>query len=144
MDRDYEKHFIPLESDPTIFTHLIHALGAPQSLCFEEVFSLDEPDFLPHPAHALILVFPTDENYEYRKAEQYAVDQGCTEDDDNVIWYRQTIHNACGLYGVLHALSNGAARALLGKSHPPNRMLDISLTDSRSRIPSGKFPRDPV
>jgi ubiquitin carboxyl-terminal hydrolase L3 len=118
MDRHYAKTFIPLESDPDIFTRLIHALGAPPSLCFEEVFSLDEPDFLPHPAHALILVFPTAENQGYCSVKENAEAQACGENEENVVWFRQTIHNACGLYGVLHALSNGTARTLLSNSHP--------------------------
>lgn len=67
MEPCYRKHFVALESDPDIFTNLIHALGAPPSLVFEEIFSLDEPELLPHPAHALILVFPTGDDY---KAER--------------------------------------------------------------------------
>ena len=30
---------------------------------------------------------------------------------EEVIWFKQTIQNACGLYGLLHAVGNGAARA---------------------------------
>lgn len=28
----------------------------------------------------------------------------------NVVWYKQTINNACGLYAILHAVCNGDAR----------------------------------
>ncbi|KAL1739058.1 hypothetical protein HDZ31DRAFT_50003, partial [Schizophyllum fasciatum] len=36
-----------------------------------------------------------------------------TGEEDDLIWYRQTIHNACGTYAILHAVSNGAARSLV-------------------------------
>jgi hypothetical protein len=31
-----------------------------------------------------------------------------------VIWYKQTIRNACGLIGILHAVSNGTSRGFIG------------------------------
>ncbi|KAG8995585.1 ubiquitinyl hydrolase 1 [Tulasnella sp. JGI-2019a] len=108
----YRKHFIPLESNPVVFTKLIHRLGVPPSLAFTDVYSLDDPDLLAmilRPTSALILVFPTSLQYEQNKAademkrENYA-GQGAEED---VIWFKQTINNACGLYGVLHCVSNG-------------------------------------
>lgn len=71
----YRKHFIPLESNPVVFTELIHRLGIPRSLEFQDVLSLDDPDllgFLPRPAYALILVFPTTEAYETRIKEKIA------------------------------------------------------------------------
>ena len=34
------------------------------------------------------------------------------------MWFKQTINNACGLYGVLHAVSNGDARAAISESFP--------------------------
>ncbi|KAI9712571.1 MAG: hypothetical protein M1828_001672 [Chrysothrix sp. TS-e1954] len=38
----YEKPFIPLESDPDVFTGLIHDLGASKSMRFVDVWSVDE------------------------------------------------------------------------------------------------------
>ncbi len=34
---------------------------------------------------------------------------------EGIAWYKQTIHNACGFYAILHALSNGVARDMIGK-----------------------------
>lgn len=48
----YTKHFIPLESDPQMFTRLMHDLGVSQLLEFVDVLSLeDEPvlDAIPRP-----------------------------------------------------------------------------------------------
>ena len=43
-----------------------------------------------------------------------------------VIWFRQTIHNACGLIGCLHAVSNGGAKAYI----QPGSDLDMLLKEA--------------
>jgi len=115
--KQYRKHFVPLESDPEVFTGLIHRLGVSKQLEFQDVFSLDEPEFLPHPALALILIFPTSTEYEAHQAKVEATRSEYTGsgDGEDVTWFKQTIHNACGLYGLLHAVANGAARDFIGK-----------------------------
>ena len=116
----YTKHYIPLECNPDLFTHLLHELGVSSDLIFQDVLSLD-PNmlaFVPRPVLALILVFPTSDVYEKEKAiEEYArkdyEGKGETED---VIWFKQTINNACGFYGILHAICNGEAKEMIGTS----------------------------
>lgn len=112
----YRKHFIPLESNPLVFTELIHRLGIPKSLEFQDVLSLDDPDllgFLPRPAYALILVFPTTEAYETRIKDEDSRLQpdGSNKAESDVLFFKQTINNACGLYAILHAACNGEARS---------------------------------
>lgn len=109
------KHFIPLESNPELFTKLIHRLGVSSSLAFHDVLSLSDHDLLasvPRPALALVLVFPALQLHLDRMAEFDNTRLEYTKfgEEEDVIWYRQTIHNACGLYGILHAVSNGASR----------------------------------
>lgn len=117
-DKHYRKVFIPLESNPDIFTSLIWDLGV-SSLKFIDIFSLDEPDLaaIPRPVLALVLAFPVTDTYEQQILESEADKpeyNGYGEAED-VVWFQQTIHNACGLYGILHAISNGAARNEIGK-----------------------------
>lgn len=132
----YKKHFIPLESNPTLFTKLIHELGVSESLSFHDVWSLDENELLaliPRPVLALVIAFPTPPNYEnrladinrnsamavHRKDRQKA--EGEEEErelnNDHILWFKQTINNACGLYGILHAVLNGGARDYLSIYH---------------------------
>lgn len=111
------KHFIPLESNPEVFTELINRLGV-TDLQFQDVFSLDDPDLLamvPRPALALILVFPTSETYEKQIADDESTRPEYTGGGpgEDVVWFKQTIRNACGLYGILHAVSNGKARSFI-------------------------------
>jgi ubiquitin carboxyl-terminal hydrolase L3 len=115
----YRKHFIPLESNPDVFNELISLLGVPPSLRFEDVLSLDGPHFFPRPVLALIPVMPTTDGYERRKAvEDAAYEESGSGQDEDIVWYKQTINNACGLYAILHALSNGVALDVLGKFQP--------------------------
>ncbi|KAG8955446.1 ubiquitinyl hydrolase 1 [Tulasnella sp. 424] len=120
VDRGYEhrKAFIPLESNPTVFTELAHQLGLPKSLAFTDVLSLDEPDLLaiiPRPVLAFVLVFPTSEKYHKEKEadENRRKEYRGSGPDEEIMWFRQTIYNACGLYGILHAVSNGEARSTI-------------------------------
>ncbi|PNS16059.1 Ubiquitin carboxyl-terminal hydrolase isozyme L3 [Sphaceloma murrayae] len=109
------KRFIPLENNPEVMTSLLHKLGLSESLGFHDVYSIDDPsllEFVPRPAHALLLVFPVSETYEsFRKSEDASrPDYTGSGASEEVIWYKQTIGNACGLIGLLHGVSNGASR----------------------------------
>jgi ubiquitin carboxyl-terminal hydrolase L3 len=118
QSKTYRKHFIPLESNPEVFTELVHNLGVSESLEFQDVLSLDDADvlaFLPRPVYALILVFPTTGAYEERVREE---DNGLepylgNAVDGDVLFFKQTINNACGLYAILHAVCNGGVTAEL-------------------------------
>ena len=103
---EYKKSFIPLESDPEIFTELMHDLGASSNLQFIDVWSLAEDDigFIPRPVFALILILPPCPIYE----EQRDTTRDVTTHDESgqLVWMKQTIDNACGLYGIMHSVCN--------------------------------------
>lgn len=111
--------FIPLEANPQLMTTLIRKLGVSEALQVHDVYSLTDPDllaFIPRPALALLLVFPVSAAYEsHRMAEDSLVDEYAGAGaDEPVVWWRQTIRNACGLMGLLHAVANGPARNFIG------------------------------
>lgn len=96
-------------------SHLVHQLGLPASFGFTDVFSIDESDllaFVPRPSHALLLVFPVSETYEKSRVAEDGNLQEYTGSGpgEPVTWFKQTIRNACGLIGLLHAVSNGEPR----------------------------------
>lgn len=113
--------FIPLEANPEVMTGLLRRLGLSSALAMHDVYSITEPEllaFVPRPALALLLVFPVSAAYE---AQRLAEDAGAPEYDgrgpaEPVLWFRQTIRNACGLMGLLHAVGNGPARGFVGSS----------------------------
>src|SRR5262245_157249 len=123
---EYTKHFIPLESDPEIFSSLSHSLGVSRKLRFEEVITLDEPALLPRPALALIVVFPAAETYDDERENE---DDGAAMKSldaaraNGIVWVPQVIGNACGLFALMHAICNSAAREHIGAlvAHPEGR-----------------------
>lgn len=130
-----KKVFIPLENNPEVFTSLVHDLGVSPELGFYDVYSLDEPELLsliPRPAHSLIFITPAPMYWATRKEHD-----GITEDIDGksitydktgeeepIVWYRQTIGNACGLIALLHTVSNGDARRFVKDGSLLARLLE--------------------
>lgn len=111
---------------------LIHKLGLSRSLGFQDVWSIDDPDllaFVPRPAHALLLIFPVSQTYEtFRREEdeKLPVYSGAG-DGEPTIWYKQTIGNACGLIGLLHAVSNGAAKSQIEEDSDLAKLLASAI-----------------
>ncbi|KAA8649954.1 hypothetical protein EYZ11_000997 [Aspergillus tanneri] len=131
------KAFVPLENNPEVMSHLIHQLGLPPSIGFTDVYSIDEPDllaFVPRPSYALLLVFPVSSTYEASRVSEdtHRSEYASSGASEPVMWFKQTIRNACGLIGLLHAVSNGEAR----KHILPGSDLETLLRDAE--------PRDPI
>lgn len=107
----YTKHFIPLESDPAIFSELIHSLGVEEKIEFVDIYSLDDETllYLPRPVLAIIVIFP-DNDVAKPAITGFGKSHFTDEERNRVVWVKQTINNACGFYAILHAVCNGNAR----------------------------------
>ncbi|ROT41841.1 ubiquitin carboxyl-terminal hydrolase [Sodiomyces alkalinus F11] len=124
--------FIPLEANPELMTTLLHKLGLSSALQIHDVYSLTDPDllaFIPRPALALLLVFPVSATYEsHRLAEDALAEEYQGRGDaEPVVWFRQTIRNACGLMGLLHAVANGPAREYIQKPSALDTLISEAL-----------------
>ncbi|KAI2626210.1 putative ubiquitin carboxyl-terminal hydrolase [Xylaria nigripes] len=124
--------FIPLEANPELMTSLLHKLGLSSALQIHDVYSITEPEllaFIPRPALALLLVFPISSTYESsRLAEDASVEEYSGKGEgEPVIWWKQTIRNACGLMGLLHATANGPARNFIEQGTPLSTLLAQSI-----------------
>lgn len=109
-------------------SHLIHQLGLPSTLGFTDVYSIDDPSllaFVPRPSHALLLVFPVSQTYESARLAEDASLPSYTGSgpSEPVMWFKQTIRNACGLIGLLHAVSNGEPRSHILPGSDLDRLL---------------------
>ncbi|KAI8628161.1 putative ubiquitin carboxyl-terminal hydrolase [Xylariaceae sp. FL1651] len=124
--------FIPLEANPELMTSLLHKLGLSSALQVHDVYSITEPEllaFIPRPALALLLVFPVSATYESARLSE---DAGVEEykgkgEAEPVMWWKQTIRNACGLMGLLHAVANGPARGFIEQDTPLANLLAKSI-----------------
>lgn len=104
-----KRSVVPLESNPEVFTSFAHDLGLEKSYAFVDIYSLTDPDlvgFVPRPVKALILLFPLNRFFETAKNDKIIANEELTAQEDPPIWFKQTIGNACGLYGLLHSLGN--------------------------------------
>lgn len=127
------KAVIPLESNPAIFTELAYKLGLSPVLEFHDVYSLTDPDllaFLPNPIYGVILLFPITKEYEQYRASEDSKVVATTNNNinNNVQWFKQTIRNGCGLYALLHLLSNLPSDLIIG---------NLSLSNLKTRIAEG-------
>lgn len=106
-------------------THLVQQLGLAPTVAFHDVYSISDPDliaFVPRPAYALLLVFPVSSTYEKfrRREDEDRPDYDGSGKGEEVLWFKQTIRNACGLIGLLHGVSNGPVREFIGESWAPH------------------------
>lgn len=130
MTKNDSKRVIPLESNPAVFTDLAYNLGLTPVLEFHDVYSLTDKDllnFLPNPLYAVILLFPLSKNYEdYRKQQDSINDQPYNNELNNKIkWFKQTIGNGCGLYALLHILTNLPRDLIISNSKLSNLLDSI-------------------
>ena len=99
-------------------TNLVHKLGVSDALAFHDVYSIDDQDllaFIPRPAYALLLVFPVTKVYEESRLKEDGPleEYSRSGEAEPVVWFKQTIKNACGMIGLLHGVSNGDARGFI-------------------------------
>ncbi|KAI0047231.1 peptidase C12 ubiquitin carboxyl-terminal hydrolase 1 [Auriscalpium vulgare] len=106
-----DSRWIPLESNPEVMNEWAESVGLLEgSAEFVDVYGLD-PELLamvPRPVKAVILLFPlTGGIDDWRKSEDDRIAaEGQPAIDPTVFWIKQTIGNACGTIGLLHALAN--------------------------------------
>jgi ubiquitin carboxyl-terminal hydrolase L3 len=121
---DAPKQFVPLESNPQVFNSMLHDLGGSPNLVFHDVYSISDPDLLaivPRPVYALVLILPFAlSTYKADKEKEEAVQKDYVgdESDDDVCFIRQTIHNACSLWSIFHAVCNEPAKHHISMSSP--------------------------
>ena len=107
MEKLEEKHWLPIECNPEIFTKFASKLGFPSiDLAFYDVVSLDPEMWMamiPSPVAAVIVAFPIKEwHQEFRK--QQIEEQKI--DGKEVVFIRERIENGCATLCLLHALLN--------------------------------------
>ena len=112
--------WLALESSPEVLTKYIHELGVDEAWSLVDVFGTDDEllAMVPQPVGALLLVYPV------RGKEESAGD-----DNPNVFFMKQTIENACGTVGLIHALGNSKATFREGSA------LDKFMKEAKGKSP---------
>lgn len=115
--------WVPLESNPELFTSWCSSMGLDTtSYAFHDIYGTD-PDLLamvPQPVAAVLLLFPiTPAMEKLRATENSAASSSSSED---ILWFKQTIGNACGTIGLLHALANSSASSAISPDSPLDKL----------------------
>ncbi|KAK4659510.1 hypothetical protein QC762_110850 [Podospora pseudocomata] len=128
-----KKYFTMLENHPEVFTTLAHTLGLPPSITFHDIYSFSPPSLahIPRPCLALIAIIPLTPSWALdRQSEDARLGDPKTYYHGNsnrsssapIIWFQQTIGDACGSYALLHCSINGPAASLI---HPGSTLDQI-------------------
>ncbi|KAJ3932099.1 MAG: peptidase C12, ubiquitin carboxyl-terminal hydrolase [Lentinula lateritia] len=120
--------WIPLESNPEVLNSWANKAGLDkEELQFSDIYGLDEEllDMVSKPVKAVLLLFPISKTLEAKRREEDDLIRSEASSPSlfsSVIWIKQTISNACGTIGLLHALANAriiihCAKSLLFFTH---------------------------
>jgi len=134
-----KSRWLPLESNPGVINEYVYNLGVPPSWAYTDVLGLDSDllGMIPQPVKAVLLLFPiTDNNESFRKEEEQRLQASGQEISSDVVFYKQTISNACGTIGLLHSLANNVD-AIHIEEGPLKRLLEKTknlTSDERAEI----------
>ncbi|XP_066562667.1 ubiquitin carboxyl-terminal hydrolase isozyme L3 isoform X2 [Amia ocellicauda] len=127
------QRWLPLEANPDF----LRQLGLLPTWQFGDVYGMD-PELLsmvPRPVCAVLLLFPVTEKYEsYRLQEEAKIKSQGQEVSSEVYFMKQTIGNACGTIGLIHAVANNRDRL----EFDPDSALKKFLIESSSLSPEQK------
>ncbi|RVX15340.1 Ubiquitin carboxyl-terminal hydrolase 3 [Vitis vinifera] len=100
------KKWLPLEANPDVMNQFLWGLGLSEdeAECYD-VYGLDEEllAIVPKPVLAVLFLYPITTQSEEERILQ---DSTKRETSNKVYFMRQTVGNACGTIGLLHAIGN--------------------------------------
>uniref|UniRef100_A0A4W4EGD7 Ubiquitin carboxyl-terminal hydrolase n=2 Tax=Electrophorus electricus TaxID=8005 RepID=A0A4W4EGD7_ELEEL len=115
----------------------LRQLGLVPTWQFGDVYGLD-PELLslvPRPVCAVLLLFPVTEKYEsFRLEEESKIKAQGRDVSSEVYFMRQTIGNACGTIGLIHAVANNQGHL----EFEPDSPLKAFIMESSKMSPEEK------
>ncbi|KAF8412450.1 hypothetical protein HHK36_000414 [Tetracentron sinense] len=107
-ENPFTKRWLPLEANPDIMNQFLWGLGLPEddAECYD-VYGLDEEllEMVPKPVLAVLFLYPLTTQTEEERIQQESLKK-LQETSDKVYFLKQTVGNACGTIGLLHAVGN--------------------------------------
>ncbi|CAD6250050.1 unnamed protein product [Miscanthus lutarioriparius] len=113
------KRWIPLEANPDVMNQFIWGLGVPEGdVQFCDVYGLDDEllAMVPQPVLAVLFLYPLtslDEEEKEESSVSTTSTAGGKELSKKVYFTKQTVGNACGTVGVIHAIGNATSQIKL-------------------------------
>ncbi|XP_022923369.1 ubiquitin carboxyl-terminal hydrolase 3-like [Cucurbita moschata] len=101
------KRWLPLEANPDVMNQFLWGLGLPEDEAeCNDVYGLDEEllDMVPKPVLAVVFLYPITQKCKDERLQQE--EDAKNDYSDQVYFMKQTVGNACGTIGLLHAIGN--------------------------------------
>lgn len=134
MNSKYPPH---AQANPEVLEEFSVKLGLSGGVMFSDVYGLDEEmlGMVPRPVYAVLMLFPVTEKTETMQLGIVA------ENTNDVFYLKQTVGNACGTIGLLHALLNNRDVAQI----TPGSFLDRYFAAVKDLTPEdrGRFLESP-
>lgn len=102
------KRWLPLEANPDVMNQFLWGLGLlPDTAECYDVYGLDEEllEMVPKPVLAVLFLYPITSKTEEERMLQDKENEK-KESSSRVYFMKQTVGNACGTIGLLHAVGN--------------------------------------
>ncbi|KAK6787061.1 hypothetical protein RDI58_015586 [Solanum bulbocastanum] len=128
-----KKRWLPLEANPDVMNQFLWGLGVPpnEAECCD-VYGLDEEllEMVPKPVLAVLFLYPLTSQSEEERIKQDSETK--VQDPSSTVYYmKQTVGNACGTIGLLHAIGNITSQIKLTEGS----FLDKFFTSTSSMDP---------
>jgi len=123
------QRWLPLEANPEVMNQFLCQLGLLPTWQFGDIYGLDPDDLsiVPRPVAAVLLLFPVTEKYEsFRLEEEAKIKTQGQEVSPAVYFMKQTIGNACGTIGLIHAVANNQGQLDFESDSPLKKFLEQS------------------
>ncbi|KAK5663421.1 hypothetical protein OQA88_3850 [Cercophora sp. LCS_1] len=128
------KQVTVLENNPEVMEALARKLGLSPDLTFHDIYTLDEAELKHHPgtALALITILPLTPTWKADREKEDAAGMG--EDyhrpgsNSPIIWFEQTIRDACGSIALLHAAVNGEGKKYISPGSVVEKIRDDAIS----------------
>jgi len=134
-----EERWAALESNPEVLTNFCHQMGVTQAFQVVDVWGLDEDilGFVPQPAIAMVLLFPSKNPDGSRAREKLDVE--VSGESDQIYFLKQIeghLDNACGTIAMIHAILNN--RSLLGIEGKDTATLENFYNETKDMSPEDR------
>ncbi|XP_075865485.1 ubiquitin carboxyl-terminal hydrolase isozyme L3 isoform X6 [Microcebus murinus] len=114
-------------------SEFLKQLGLHPNWQFVDVYGMD-PELLsmvPRPVCAVLLLFPITEKYEvFRTEEEEKIKSQGQDVTSSVYFMKQTISNACGTIGLIHAIANNKDKMHFESGSTLKKFLEESVSMS--------------
>ena len=120
-------NWAPLESDPSIFNEYFKKMGLPDSIQFNELYTIDYKEAQPIEGQVLSVII----NYECNKQNPYHRKEDNYADSSEVTFYMkqsEELDYACGLIAAMHSIGNNLDKVDL----PENSLLSNFFEASKN------------